>query len=109
VPRYTYRRLAALPATEEGLRRYVELNTPGLLGGVTIRHTVMQPGAVLSPAPDEVGQLFVTISGRGVLMLDGDRVEVSANEVVFVPAGCVCGLQTLGGMPWVYLWAQSGG
>ena len=109
MPRYTYRRLSALPVTEEGLRRYVELNAPDVLGNVTIRHTVMQPGATLPATPDDVGQLFVTISGRGVMLLDGDRVEVSVNEVVFVPAGCACGLETLGGMPWVYLLAQSGG
>jgi len=109
VPRYTYRRLSALPVTEEGLRRYVELNAPDVLGNVTIRHTVMQPGATLPATSDDVGQLFVTISGRGVMLLDGDRVEVSVNEVVFVPAGCACGLETLGGTPWVYLLAQSGG
>jgi mannose-6-phosphate isomerase-like protein (cupin superfamily) len=109
VPRYSYRRLSALPATEEGLRRYVVLNAPEVLGNVALRHTVMQPGAVIPAVPEDVSQLFVTISGRGVMRLDGDRVEVSANEVVFVPAGCACGLETLGGTPWVYLLAQSGG
>ena len=109
MPRYTYRRLSALPVTEEGRRRYVELNAPDLLGRVAIRHTVMQPGADLPPTPEDVGQLFVTISGRGVMLLDGDRIEVSANEVVFVPAGLACDLQTLGGTPWIYLLAQSAG
>ena len=47
-------------------------------------------------------------AGRGVMLLDGDRIEVSANEVVFVQAECPCGLQTLGGTPWAYLLVQSG-
>ena len=109
MPRYTYRRVSALPATDEGLRRYVELSGSNGLSGVTIRHTVMQPGAYLPVVVDDVGQLFVTISGRGVMLLDGDRIEVSANEVVFVQAGCPCGLQTLGGSVCAYLLIQSGG
>jgi mannose-6-phosphate isomerase-like protein (cupin superfamily) len=109
VPRYTYRRVSALPATDEGLRRYVELNGSDALSSVTVRYTVMQPGAELPVTADDVGQLFITLSGRGVMLLDGDRIEASANEVVFVQAGCPCGLQTLGGTTWVYLLVQSGG
>ena len=109
MPRYTYRRVSALPVTDEGLRRYVELSGSDALSNVTVRHTVMQPGADLPVAVDDVGQLFVTISGRGVMRLDGDRIEVSANEVVFVQAGCPCGLQTLGGSAWTYLLVQAGG
>ena len=108
VPRYTYRRVSALPATDEGLRSYVELSGPDALASLTIRHTVMQPGADLAVSADDVDQLFITISGRGVMLLDSDRIEVSANEVVFVRAGCPCGLQTLGGTPWIYLLVQSG-
>jgi mannose-6-phosphate isomerase-like protein (cupin superfamily) len=107
VPRYTYRRVSALPVTDDGLRRYVELSGSGAPPNVTIRHAVMQPGAALPVAVEDVGQFFVTISGRGVMLLDGDRIEVSANEVVFVPAGCPCGLQTIGGTAWTYLLVQS--
>lgn len=107
MPRYTYRRVSALPITDDGLRRYVELNGSGALSNLTIRHTVMQPGAELAVSVDDVGQLFITISGRGVMLLDGDRIEVSANEVVFVQAGCPWGLQTVGGTPWAYLLVQS--
>ena len=109
MPRYTFHRVSALPATDEGLRRYVELSGSDGLSGVTIRRTVMQPGAVIPVAVEDVGQLFVTISGRGVMLLDGARIEVSANEVVFVQPGCPCGLQTLGGLAWTYLLLQSGG
>jgi mannose-6-phosphate isomerase-like protein (cupin superfamily) len=108
VPRYTYRRVSTLPVTDEGLRRYVELNGSDALSSVTIRHTVMQPGAELPVSAEDLGQLFITISGRGVMLLDGDRIEVSANEVVFVQAECPCGLQTLGATPWAYLLVQSG-
>ena len=108
MPRYTYRRVSALPITDEGLQRYVELSGDDALAGVTIRHTVMQPGADLPVAVEDVGQLFITISGRGVMLLDGDRIEVSANEVVFVQAGCPCGIQTLGSTAWTYLLVQAG-
>jgi len=107
VPRYTFRRLSKLPLNEEGLRRYGELNAPDALPGVAVRRTVMRPGAEFPVAPEDVSRLFVTVLGRGVMLLDGDRIEVSATEVVFVPAGCPCGLQTLGGTDWVYLVVQS--
>jgi len=108
VPRYTYRRLSQLPLTDEGVRRYVELNVPEALPGVAGRRTIMKPGADIEVTTEDFGQLFLTVSGRGVLLLDGDRIEVSANEVVFVPAGCPCGLQTLGGTDWVYWLVQTG-
>ena len=107
MPRYTYRRVSKLPVTDDGLGRYVELSGSDDLANVTIRHAVMQPGAEAPVAVDDVGQVFITISGRGVMLLDGDRIEVSANEVVFVQAGCPCGLQTLGGTAWTYLLVQA--
>jgi len=78
VPRYTYRRVSTLPVTDEGLRRYVELNGSDALSSVTIRHTVMQPGAELPVTAEDLGQLFITISGRGVMLLDGDRIVRAA-------------------------------
>jgi len=107
VPRYTYRRLSTLPFTDEGLRRLIDLNGSAGLPGVSIRHATMKPGANLPVATDGGGQVIITLSGRGVLLLDGDRIEVSANEVVFVPAGCPCGMQTLGGTNWVHLVLRS--
>jgi mannose-6-phosphate isomerase-like protein (cupin superfamily) len=105
VPRYTYRRLSTLPATDDGARRSVDISFPDALPGVSLRRTVMPPGGEVPVAVEAQGRLFVTLSGRGVMMLDGDRIEVSANEVVYVPGGCPCGLQTLGGIPWMYLLA----
>jgi len=103
VPRYTYRRLSTLPVSDEGARRLVELNGSGGLPGLAVRHATMKPGAELPVRTDDAGQLFVTMSGRGVLLLDGDRIEVTSGEVVYVPPDCPCGLQTLGGSNWVYL------
>ena len=76
LPRYIYRRVSGLPVTDEGIRRYVELSGSDALPHVTIRHTVMQPGGEVPVGVDDVGQLFITISGRGVMLLDGDRIEV---------------------------------
>lgn len=105
MPRYSYRRLSTLPATDDGARRAVDISVPDALPGVSLTRIVMQPGATVSPGAEPRGRLFVTLSGRGVMLLDGDRIEVSANEVVYVPGGCPCGLQTLGGVAWNYLLA----
>src|SRR5437899_10440584 len=97
VPRYTYRRLTRLPTSADELRRHTVLNLPGMLAGVTFEHMVMEPGAAVPiTADDEAGILIFTLSGRGVMLLDADRIEVGAIDLVHIPAGWPCGVPTLG-------------
>jgi mannose-6-phosphate isomerase-like protein (cupin superfamily) len=104
VPRYTYRRLTKLPSTAEEFRRHTVLNLPGMLEGLGFEHAIMQPGAAVPISVDErSGILVFTLAGRGVMLLDGDRIEVSANDLVHIPAGVPYGMQTLGGTDWVYV------
>ena len=108
MPRYTYRRLTKLPSTADELRRHTVLNLPGMLHGLSFEHTVMGPGAVAAiSVEDEAGILIFTLAGRGIMSLDGDRVEVSANDLVHIPAGVPYGMQTLGGTDWVYVVLQA--
>jgi mannose-6-phosphate isomerase-like protein (cupin superfamily) len=108
VPRYTYRRLTKLPTTADELRRHTVLNLPGMLQGLSFEYMIMQPGAAVPiSVEDETGILFFTIAGRGVMLLDGDRIEVSANDVVHIPAGVPYGMMTLGGTDWVYVTVQA--
>jgi mannose-6-phosphate isomerase-like protein (cupin superfamily) len=108
VPRYTYRRLTKLPTTADEFRRHTVLNLPGMLHGLSFEHMVMRPGAVVPiSVEDDAGILVFTIAGRGVMLLDGDRIEVSASDLVHVPAGVPYGLQTLGGTDWVYVVLQA--
>jgi mannose-6-phosphate isomerase-like protein (cupin superfamily) len=108
VPRYTYRRLTKLPSTADELSRHTVLNLPGMLHGLSFEHMVMGPGAVTPiSVEDEAGILIFTLAGRGVMSLDGDRVEVSANDLVHIPAGVPYGMQTLGGTDWVYVAIQA--
>src|SRR5438309_959612 len=53
------------------------------------------------------GMLIFTLAGRGVMLLDGDRIEVAANDLVHIPAGVSYGLQTLGGTDWTYVVLQA--
>src|SRR5207249_9255498 len=42
---------------------------------------VMEPGAAVPiSVDDEAGILIFTLSGRGVMLLDGDRIEVGAKR-----------------------------
>lgn len=108
MPRYAYRRLTKLPATAEELRRHTVLNLPGMLSGLAFEHMVMQPGATVPiSVEDTSGVLIFTLAGRGVMLLDGDRIEVAANDLVHIPAGVPCGMQTLGGTEWVYVAVQA--
>lgn len=108
VPRYTYRRLTKLPATGDEFRRHTVLNLPGMLTGLSFAHTVMKPGgAVPISVEDSAAVLVFTLAGRGVMLLDGDRIEVSANDLVHIPAGVPYGMTTLGGTDWVYVAVQA--
>ncbi len=108
VPRYTYRRLSKLPASVDELRHHTVLNLPGMLAGIAFEHTVMQPGAAVPIATeDEVGILIFTLAGRGIMLLDGDRIEVGANDLVHIPPGVPYGMQTLGGTDWIYVALQA--
>ncbi|HYT04518.1 MAG TPA: cupin domain-containing protein [Gemmatimonadales bacterium] len=108
MPRYTYRRLTALPTSAEDLRSHTVLNLPGMLAGLSFERTVMQPGATVPiSVEDQLGILIFTLAGRGVMLLDGDRIEVAANDLVHIPAGVPYGMQTLGGTDWVYVVLQA--
>ncbi len=108
MPRYTYRRLTKLPSTSEDLRRHTVLNLPGMLQGLSFEHTVMEPGATVpTSVEDAAAVLIFTLSGRGVMLLDGDRIEVSAHDVVHIPAGVPYGMYTLGDTDWVYVVLQA--
>ena len=108
VPRYTYRRLTKLPSTADELRCHTVLNLPGMLHGLSFEHMVMRPHAAAPiSVDDDTGVLIFTIAGRGVMLLDGDRIEVAANDLVHIPAGVPYGLQTLGGTDWVYVVLQA--
>src|ERR1043166_2191942 len=110
VLRYTYRRLTKLPSTVDELRRHTVLNLPGMLQGLRFEHTVMGPGATVPIfVEDDTGVLMFTLSGRGVMVLDGDRIEVGANDLVHIPAGVPYGMHTLGGTDWVYVVLQAPG
>ncbi len=108
MPRYTYRRLTKLPTTAEELSRHTVLNLPGMLTGLSFEHAVLKPGGTVPiSVEDRAGVLVFTLAGRGVMLLDGDRIEVSANDLVHIPAGVPYGMQTLGGTDWVYVAVQA--
>ena len=108
VPRYTYRRLTKLPSSVDELRRHTVLNLPGMLQGLRFEHTVMAPGGTVPVSvEEETGVLVFTLAGRGVMELDGDRIEVHANDLVHIPAGVPYGMHTLGGTDWVYVLLQA--
>jgi mannose-6-phosphate isomerase-like protein (cupin superfamily) len=107
VPRYTYRRLSTLPTSADELRHHTVLNLPGMLAGLSFEHAVMHPGAALPITTEEHGVLIFTLSGRGVMLLDGDRVEVGANDLVHISPGVPYGMQTLGGTDWVYVMVEA--
>src|SRR5437667_11828115 len=97
VPRYTYRRLTRLPTSADELRRHTVLNLPGMLAGLSFEHTVMEPGAAVPiSVDDEAGILIVTLSGRGVMLLAGHRIEGAANYVWHIPPARVSGMRTPG-------------
>ncbi len=56
---------------------------------------------------DDAAIVMFTLSGRGVMLLEGERIEVSANDLVHIPAGVPYGMTTLGATDWVYVVLQA--
>ena len=112
VARFTFSRLNRLPTQEEGLRRYTVLNAPGMLaeggGGLEVGHAVLKPGADVSIAADAQRTLVFTIAGRGAILLDDNRIEVAADDLVYIEPGCSYGLKTVGISDWVYVVVRGG-
>jgi len=111
VARFTFSRLNRLPAREEagGLRRYTVLNAPGMLAGLEVGHAVLKPGADVAIAADAQSTLVFTIAGRGAILLDDNRIEVAADDLVYIEPGCPYELKTVGISDWVYVAVRGGG
>ena len=58
--------------------------------------TVM-PGCALSGATHEEDEIYYILSGSGRCRLDADVVEVHADQVIFIPAGCFHALDNTDG------------
>ena len=108
--RFTFSRLNRLPAREEGggLRRYTVLNAPGMLAGLEVGHAVLKPGADVAIAADAQRTLLFTIAGRGAILLDDNRIEVAADDLVHIEPGCSYALKTVGTSNWVYVVVRGG-
>lgn len=110
VARFTFNRLSRLPAREEGggLRRYTVLNAPGMLSGLEVGHAVLKPGADVAIGADAQSTLVFTIAGRGAILLDDSRIEVAADDLVYIEPGCSYALKTVGISDWVYVAVRGG-
>jgi mannose-6-phosphate isomerase-like protein (cupin superfamily) len=53
---------------------------------VAVWRGVTQPGASTPPHTHDHEEVLVILPGRGARALDGEQVEVSAGDVVIVPA-----------------------
>lgn len=109
--RFTFSRLNRLPTQEEGggLRRYTVLNAPGMSGGAgEVGHAVLKPGADVAIVADAQRTLLFTIAGRGAILLDDNRIEVAADDLVYIEAGCSYALKTVGISNWVYVVVRGG-
>jgi len=66
----------------------------------------MQAGAVVPISVEDTGVLIFTLAGRGVMLLDGDRIEVAANDwSTFRPACRMASRRWGGGLSYVVLQA----
>ncbi len=52
--------------------------------------------------------LLFTIAGRGAILLDDNRIEVAADDLVYIEPGCSYALKTVGISNWVYVVVRGG-
>lgn len=55
---------------------------------IQINHGTVKAGYALGGATHEEDEIYYILSGHGKLKLNDDVVDVSANQVIFIPAGC---------------------
>ena len=55
---------------------------------IQINHGTVKAGYALGGATHEEDEIYYILSGHGKLKLNEDVVDVSANQVIFIPAGC---------------------
>ena len=55
---------------------------------IQINHGVVDPGCTLGGGVHDEDEIYYILSGKGKLKLDDKVVDVYANQVVFIPAGC---------------------
>lgn len=55
---------------------------------IQINHGTVKAGYALGGATHEEDEIYYILSGHGKLKLDEKIVDVAANQVIFIPAGC---------------------
>ena len=55
---------------------------------IQMNHGTVKAGYALGGAAHEEDEIYYILSGHGKLKLDKDIVDVYADQVIFIPAGC---------------------
>jgi mannose-6-phosphate isomerase-like protein (cupin superfamily) len=63
---------------------------------IQINHGTVKAGCALGGATHEENEIYYILSGKGKLQLDDKIVDVYANQVIFIPAGCFHALDNRG-------------
>ena len=56
---------------------------------IQINHGTVKAGCALGGGVHEEDEIYYILSGKGKLTLDDKVVDVFANQVIFIPAGCL--------------------
>ena len=60
----------------------------GREGVIQINHGTVKAGYALGGATHEEDEIYYILSGHGKLKLNEEIVDVAADQVIFIPAGC---------------------
>ncbi len=55
---------------------------------IQINHGTVKAGCALGGAAHEEDEIYYILSGKGKLKLDDKIIDVYADQVIFIPAGC---------------------
>lgn len=55
---------------------------------IQINHGTVKAGYALDGGTHEEDEIYYILSGKGKLQLDDKIIDVVANQVIFIPAGC---------------------
>lgn len=98
----------------EGLRRRLEQADESYFTGLkkgTMRLLLFAPRVMDSQSPHRQDEIYIISSGSGWFVRDGERVEFSAGDALFVPAGMEHRFEEMSDNfeTWVIFWGPDGG
>lgn len=90
-------------ATEHSPREGMTISTDARMGeGTKVQFFSFGPGTDISPEAYDRPTIYIAAAGSGRFSLGEQHAAVGAGDIIFVPAGTLCGIEAVGQTGFIY-------